>query len=138
MRADEIRPHDAVAVEEDAVGAARRQNRTVTDFRRAEPTILVPDVVEAAADLPLPSIDHRGGGRSRTVIGHDNLENPVGLAPKRAQHRFERILAVIGGDDDGNQLGHWRPLDCQALADVAHRDKPLGRARSPMLTCHRS
>jgi hypothetical protein len=46
MHADEIRPHDAVAVEEDAVDAARRQDRAVADFRREKPTIFVPDTID--------------------------------------------------------------------------------------------
>ena len=57
MRGDEIRPRDAVAVEEDAVGAARGEDRAVADLGGAEAAVLVPDVIEAAADLAFPGFD---------------------------------------------------------------------------------
>ena len=109
---DEIRPHDAIAVEEDAVDAARRQDRAVANLGGAKSVVLMPDMREPMAEPVHPGLDQSDGGRGRTVIGHDNLEIPVGLAGERAQHRVERILAVIGGDDDGDQLGHGRPYVC--------------------------
>ena len=111
MGGDEIRPHDAVAVEKDAVVAARGQDRAVADFAGAKSAIFVPDMLEAVAEFGLPGLDQLAGDRGRAVVGHHDLEIAVGLARQRAQHRRERILAVIGGDDDGNQLGHGRPND---------------------------
>ncbi len=110
MDRDKIRPRDAVAVEEDAVGAARSENCAVADFRGAEAAIFMPDAVEPAADFPIPGIDHGSGRLGRTVVGHHDLEIPLALAGQRTQHRIERIFAVIRGYDDGNQVGHGHPL----------------------------
>jgi hypothetical protein len=55
-------------------------------------------------DLALPAFDHTGCGRARSVIGYYNLKIPVGLAPKRPQHRFECIFAVVGSHNDGKQF----------------------------------
>ena len=129
MGGDEIRPRDAIAVEENDIVAARGENGAVADFGGAEAAVLVPDVLEAAADPGLPAFHQRRGRLLRAVVGHDHLEIPVGLARQRTQHRFERVFAIIGGDDDGNQ--HHALL---ALAEVAVDDKPLGRARPAMLT----
>src|SRR5665647_565322 len=56
----------------------------------------------------------------------------------RDRYRLERVGAVIGGHDDGNQLGHGRPVVnfrmMQALTDVARADKSLGQARLAMVT----
>ena len=132
MGGDEIRPRDAIAVEENDIVAARGENRAVADFGGAEAAVLVPDMLEAVADLGLlglPALHQRRGRLLRPVVGHDHLEILVGLRGQRAQHGFERVFAVIGGDDDGNQ--HHALL---ALAEVAVADKPLGRARPAMLT----
>ena len=53
---------------------------------------------------------------------------------ERAQYCVERVFAVIGGDNDRDQLSHGCPLR-EALADVARVDKSLGPARPRMLTC---
>ena len=126
MGGDEIRPRDAVAVEENAVAAARGEDGAVADLGGAEAAILVPDVIEAMAELSLPALDQRGGRRARAVIGDHHLEIRVGLAAKRAQHRVERVFAIVGGHDDGDQPGQhdlhktWnggRPQACRKHHD---------------------
>ena len=110
MRRDKIGTHDAIAVQENAVAAARRENRAVANLRRAEAFVGVPDMLKAARKFRLPGIDQLRGGRTRTVVSHDDLEIPVALDRKRPQHRIERIFAVECRNDDGNQLGHINAL----------------------------
>ena len=43
----------------------------------------------------------------RTVVRHDHLEAPIVLRCQATQHRNERVAAVVGGDDDGDQIGQW-------------------------------
>jgi len=117
MGGNEIRAHDAIAVEEDAVGPARGEDGAVADLGSAEAPVLVPDMREAATDLALPTFDQRRGRRARAVVGHHNLEIRVGLRGKRTQYRGERVLAVISGDDDGDGFGHQRS---QALVRPQH------------------
>ena len=102
MRGDEIRPHDAIAIQENAVAAARDQDGAIANLGGAKSAVFVPDMVESAAKPILPSTDHHSGSRARAVIGDDDLEIPVGLVRERTQHRIEHVFAVIGGHDDGN------------------------------------
>ena len=51
---------------------------------------------------------HRDGYRA--VIGDHQLEIAIGLPRQRTQNRVERIHAIIGRDDDGNQVVHGRSL----------------------------
>ena len=106
MGGDKIRPHDAIAVQKDAVGAASRQNRPVADFRRTKAAVLLPDMLEPMSDFRLPGFDQRRRSPARSVVGHHHLEVPIGLAGERAQHRIERILAVIGSDDHAHEISH--------------------------------
>ena len=106
MGGDEVRPQDAVAVEEDAVVAARREDRPVADLAGAEAAMLVPGVRERDAEPRLPARDQRGGRRARAVVGDHHLELPVGLARERAQHRVERVRALVGRHDDGDAVAH--------------------------------
>ena len=45
-----------------------------------------------------------------SVVGNDHFIIPIHLSRQRAQHRAERVFAVIGGDDDGDQLSHRAAL----------------------------
>ena len=101
---------------------------------RAEALIIMPDVLKIVPARGLPAIDECRRGRARTVVGHDDLERRIALSLKRTQHRIERIFAVVGRNDDGNQLGHGSP-SATGLAEVAHADKPLGTAHASMLPC---
>src|SRR5262245_14981598 len=132
MRRDKIGAYDTVTVQKNAVAAVRDKNCAVADLCCAEAMIGVPDMLKAMRKSRLPGIDQPGGGRIRSVVGHDDLEIAVALHGKRPQHRIERIFAVKCRDDDGNKLGHRRPL-LPALAEVAHVDKPLGSVHASML-----
>jgi len=72
--------------------------------------ILVPDMLKPVAKFRRPRFDQIGRRRSRTIVGHHDLEIRIGLARERTQNRVKRVFAVIGRDDDGNRLGHGRPL----------------------------
>ena len=54
MGRDEIGPHDAVTVEEDAIVAAAGEDRAVADFGGAKAPILLPDMAEWNAKLEKP------------------------------------------------------------------------------------
>ncbi len=106
MSGDEIRPHDAIAIEENDVVAARGQNGAVADFTGPEAAVLVPYVFDAVPDGRLETVDQRSRRRARAIVGDQHLKVGIALTRERAQHRGERVLAVVGRDDDGNQLGH--------------------------------
>ena len=110
MDGNEIRAHQAIAVEEYAVAAARGHDGPVANLGQAKAAVLLPGMVEPAPQLGAPGLDRRGGRRGGAVIGDHDLEIPVALAGERAQDRIERILAVIGRDDDRDQLGHGHPV----------------------------
>ena len=119
MLGDEIRTDDAVAVEKHAVVAARGQQRAVAHLGSAEAAMLLPDMGERDADVRLPALDQFRSRRPRAVVRHHDLEAPIALRSQRAQHRVERIRALVGGDDNGNQIGHGacsseRNTACQA------------------------
>ena len=106
MGGDKIRPHDAISVQENDITAARGQDRAIADFGGAKAAVLVPDMREPVADLGLAGLDQLRGRRRRAVVGHHHLELLIGLARERAQHRRQRVCAVIGGDDDGHEFSH--------------------------------
>src|ERR1017187_248291 len=54
---NKVPAHDAVAVEEDAVAAARGQDRAVANFGGAKSAVFVPDILEPVADLGLAGFD---------------------------------------------------------------------------------
>src|SRR6185437_6105 len=102
MRGDEIRAHDAIAIQENAVAAARDHDGAIANLGGAKSAVFVPDMLESAAKPVFPSTDHRSGSRARAVIGDADLEIPVVLTRERTQYRIERIFAIIGDDNDGN------------------------------------
>ena len=110
MAGDKIRTHDAVAVEKYAVGPARSQYRVIANLRGPEAKILMPDMLETAADFRLPVFYHPSGGRPRAIVRHNDLESGVALPRKRSQDRIERIFAVIGRNDDRDQFSHITTL----------------------------
>ena len=68
--------------------------------------MLVPDMLETGAQAPAfqRRSDLAVGGRSRRRRSPPRSRDRFG--GKRPQDRVERVVAVIGRDDDGNQLGH--------------------------------
>ena len=130
MRRNEIWSHQAVAVEKDAIVAGGSEDGAVANFGEPEAFVRMPHVHDAAADAAVPVINHRFGIRSRTVIGYDHLEVGIGLVRERAQHRIERIRPIVGGDDDGNEIGHACPAsldltepECKLAATFPRRQE---------------
>ena len=80
MDRDEIGSNDAVAVEENAIDAARRQDRTIANLGSAKTQVLVPYVFDPPAKRRFPSLDQLRCRRPRTVVGDDDLEIPIRLA----------------------------------------------------------
>src|SRR6476646_11927650 len=56
VRGDEVWLHEAVAVEENDVAPACGKDGAIADLGGAEATILLPDMIEAAADLAAPAL----------------------------------------------------------------------------------
>ena len=103
MRGDEIRARQAIAVEEDANFSGTGENAAVADLTAAKTAMFVPDVLERHRQPRLPAFDDVRCFRPRTVVGDDDLEILVRLTSQCAQGGIERIHAVIGRDDDGNE-----------------------------------
>ena len=74
MGRDEIRPREAVAVEEHDIFAARRADRPIADFAGAEAAMLMPHMRKGYAELRLVLLGQRCGGRSKAVVRYDDLE----------------------------------------------------------------
>ena len=100
MRGDEVRSCDAIAVQKDAIGSPRRHDRPVARPRGAKAAILLKDMGQRERRAGGPIGDQRGGVRAGAVIGDHDVEIPVALARKRAQHRIERGHPIIGRHDD--------------------------------------
>ena len=106
MGGDKIWPHDAITVQKNTIVAAGGQNRTVSDFCRPETAVSVPDVIETATEFSFPGVDQLCRGLTRAIVGNNDFETAIILSSERSQDRVERIFAVIGRNDDGNQFGH--------------------------------
>ena len=68
--------------------------------------MLLPDMDERTPSRGFHCRDQRRGRRRRAVVGDDHLELAVLSAGQRTQYGVERVLAVEGGDDDGDQRAH--------------------------------
>src|SRR5713226_5490517 len=106
MRRDEIGTRNAIAVEEDAVVAAAAEDRAVADFGRPKASIDLPNVAERNTEPRLPAFHQARGRGTRAIIRDDDLEAAVALARQRRQRCIERILAIVGRDDDGDEVRH--------------------------------
>src|SRR5580704_13894171 len=108
MCGDEICARQAIAVEEYANFAGAGANAAIADFAAAETTMLVVNLLERHQQPRSPALNDARSVRPRAVVGDDDLEIFICLMRQRAQGGIERILAVIGGDDDGNECraGH--------------------------------
>ena len=80
MCGNEIVTRDAVAVQEDEVGADAGADGAVADFRKPKAAILVPYVLDRDVAALGPVAHHARGCWCRAVIGHHDLEVAVGLA----------------------------------------------------------
>src|SRR5580704_14160535 len=110
MPGDEIGAGQAITIEEDAKRAGACPYAAVADFAAAETAMLVADMLERHRQTRFPALDDARGVRPRAVVGNDDFEGFVRLMGERAERGIKRILAIIGGDNDGNErLSHGLP-----------------------------
>ena len=96
------RARDAIAVEEDAIAPrllGSRGWKFPAPGSRCARARHGPAVRRGGPSTARP----RGGRRRRPVIGRDHLEIAVGLARQPAQHRVERVRAVVDRNDHRDQ-----------------------------------
>jgi hypothetical protein len=86
----------------------RRQHRAIADLSGTEAAMLVVHVRERETEIRLPALHQPRRRRPRAVVGHDHLKIAIGLARQPPQDRVERIFAVVGGDNHGDQIAHGR------------------------------
>ena len=103
MHGDEIGARQAIAVEEDAKLAGAGTDATIADLAAAKAKMLMADMLDRHRQPRRPAFDDACGFRSRAVLGDDDFEILVRLMRERAQRRFERVVAVIGRDNDRDQ-----------------------------------
>src|SRR5262249_10589286 len=86
--------------------AAADEDGAIADFCSAKAAIRLPHVTERNTQ-PRPPAFHQGRGRgTRAIIRDDDLEATVALARQCGQVRLEGVLAIIGLDNDGDQIRH--------------------------------
>ena len=102
MTGQEIRPRDAVAVQEDEIGPPAGLHGSVQDLRPPKAVVLMPDVPYRDGRVGGERLDHRPCLLARPVVGDHDLEVPVGLRGERGQGQPQRRRPVIGVDDDRN------------------------------------
>src|SRR5580658_7207290 len=103
VRGDEIGLYQAIAVEKDAKLAVAGANAAIADLTATKPAVLVPHVLERQRQPRLPVLHDARGVQTRTVVSGDNFEIAVRLMRQRAERRVERILAIIGRDNNGDE-----------------------------------
>src|ERR1700756_2520399 len=100
MGGDKIGPRHTIAVEENAQRAGAGANATVADLAAAKAAVFVAYMLERHGQARLPTLDQAGGVRTRTVVSNDDFEVLIRLGAERTDDRVQRILAVVGGDDN--------------------------------------
>ena len=103
MRGDKIGVRQAIAVKKDAKLARTRDDAAVTDLTAAETAMLMANVLQHDRQPRAPILDKRLGRQTGAIVGDDNFEIAVGLPRQRAQDCIERVFAIIGRDDDGDE-----------------------------------
>ena len=102
MDGNEIRPRNAIAVEEDAIRPTACKNAAVANFGGAKAAILLPDVLERNVDTR-GAPGHKIARRFvRAVVGDDDLEVTVSLTFEPAQRGAKGVHAIIGRHNDGD------------------------------------
>ena len=109
MTTDEIKLGHAVAVHQQDVAPLRRRHAQVAHARSGEAHIRVPDVHDRQAQIPRGLLHRLLVRWCGAVVCHHHFKAPVVLRGQATQHRKQRIAAVVGGDDDGDQVG-WGHL----------------------------
>src|SRR5882724_4272245 len=110
MNGNKIRPRNAITIEDYAISSAAGANCSIADFCRTKSVVLLPHVLDRNVRLRGPAVHNGARWRTRTVIRHDDLERAVGLAHQGTQHGVKRVLALVCGENDGDQPVHWRLL----------------------------
>ena len=118
MGGDEIGSRDAITVQKDAIIASAGGDCAVADLGGAKAAVDLPDVIERSGELRLPASHHCRRLRSRPIVRDHDLEAAVALAGQCRQHRFECILAIVGRNDDRDQVRHL------GAAPVLHSASP--------------
>src|SRR5262245_48953325 len=108
MNGNEIRPRNAITIEDYAIGSAAGANGSIADFGQAKSAVFLPYMLDRNVCMRGLALHNDACRRTRTVIGHDDLERTVGLAHQGTQHGVKRVLALVGGENDGDQPGHQR------------------------------
>ena len=106
MDQKEVARRDAVAVQEDTVIAATREDGAIARLGGAKSPIVLPDMAKRYTQTRAPAFHHgccRGAG---AVVGDHDLEPAITLERQRRQCRLERVLAIVGGDDDRDEIRH--------------------------------
>jgi len=118
---------NAVTIEKDAVVAPARQHRAIARLAGAEAAVLLPDMPEANTDVGRPAADQRARVRGpEAIIRNQDLKFAVGLSRQAPQDSIKRVLALVGGENDGDLPGHQRLYGsslppagrCSALAGI--------------------
>src|SRR5262249_19963583 len=122
---DEARPRDAIAVQKHAIRALAHEYTAIADFARAKSAILLPHMLERNVKGGGTPSDERTRLRARPIVGDNDLKVAVGLAREGAEHRVERVLTFVRGENDGDKLSHqdllrW-PVLLAACTCVANR-----------------
>ena len=100
---NEVAAGDAVAVDEQQVGAGGLRRRAVARSACAEATILLPHMRDWHRRLPGEVGHQRAGVIERAIVGHQHLEVAIGLGKEAGQHRAQRVRPVVGGGDHRDQ-----------------------------------
>src|SRR5215472_4665202 len=100
----EIGPDEAIPINENADRPGTAKDRPIANLRKPKATILMPNM-----DQPQtwhPGLHQLARRRTRAVVGNKHFEVTILLGCKRSQHCVERIFAIEGGNDDGNEFSH--------------------------------
>ena len=116
----EVEPQQAVPIDKDQQISPGFTNGTVS--RRTEPKTLVglPAMQQPFTQVLAPARHHLDGLRSRTVIGHQDLQWHFLLARDAGQHPVQRTRPVVGGDDQRNRQSAFTARRRRALQVMVH------------------
>ena len=103
MGGDKIGPGHAIAVKKDAQRALAGTNAAIANLTAAKPAMLVTDMLEWNREARLPVFDQSRGLGSRAIVSNDDFEIAIRLRGKRAQRSVQRVLAIVGCDDNRNE-----------------------------------
>ena len=103
-----------IAVDNHDIVAARLRQGAVARFGQAEAVVGLPGVQQRHRKLRPIAFDHGTGIVARAVVGHNHFLRQHALRQHRTQHGFQRVGAVVRGDDER----HGEPLVGLVQLDV--------------------